>query len=169
MFPRCPFLKRTPRKQRPLGAIAIMSAIESLLSIKRWKEDEAKQQFAHFLRELVLEEKRLQGLEEKYKEAEKNFESVSNKSVEISEIRKLNRYLEHLVERIRYQKKVIALKESQVEEARKLLQEASKEKKTFERLDEKQKDSFNKSERRKEQIRIDENAVIRHARKTSKQ
>ncbi|MBF0505306.1 MAG: flagellar export protein FliJ [Nitrospirae bacterium] len=142
-----------------------MSAIESLLNLKRFKEDEARQQFALMLRELEVEEKRLIGLEELYDETGRKFESAANELIEVSEIRKLNRFLESLLDKIQHQKEVIVLKERQVEESRKLLEEASKEKKTFEKLDEKQKDLLNKEIRRKEQIRTDENAVIRHARK----
>ncbi len=143
-----------------------MSAIESLLNLKRWKEDQAKQQFALMLRELALEEKRLAGLEEQYEETGRKFESSANELIEISEIRKLNRFLERLLDKIRLQKEAIVLKERQVEESRKLLQEASKEKKTFEKLDEKQRNLLDREIKRKEQIRTDDNAVVRHARKT---
>lgn len=143
-----------------------MSAIESLLNLKRWNEDQAKQRFAILLRELAVEEKRLLGLEEKYRFTEAEFESASGELIEIAEISKINRYLEHLLARIRQQKQVIVLKERQVEESRKALLEASKEKKTFEKLDEKQKDLIGREIRRKEQIRMDDTAVMRHARKT---
>jgi flagellar FliJ protein len=143
-----------------------MSAIESLLYLKRWNEEQAKQQFAIFLKELAAEEKRLLGLEEQFKNAGRKFDAASNELIEIDELRRLSRYLELLVDRIRHQKDVIVLKELQVEEARKALQEASKEKKTFEKLDEKQKDLLTREVKRKEQIRTDETAVIRHARKT---
>ncbi len=73
-----------------------MGAIESLLNLKRWNEDEAKQRFAFMLGELVEEEKRLLGLEEHYKETEKKFESATNELIDISEIKKLNEYLEHV-------------------------------------------------------------------------
>jgi flagellar FliJ protein len=143
-----------------------MGAIESLLNLKRWNEDEAKQRFAFMLGELVEEEKRLLGLEEHYKETEKKFESATNELIDISEIKKLNEYLEHVWVRIQHQKVVIASKEMQVEEARKALQEASKEKKTFEKLDEKQKSQRRKEISRKEQIGTDDHAGMRHGRRT---
>ena len=143
-----------------------MGAIESLLNLKRWSEDEAKQKFALVLKELDAEEKRLLGLEEQYMHAGRKFESASNKLIDIAEIKRLNYYLEYVLARIRRQKKVIELKEIQVETARKTLQEASKEKKTFEKLDEKQKSALRKEFKRKEQIGTDEHAGIRHARRT---
>ncbi len=145
-----------------------MSTIASLLNLKRWKEDEAKQQFAHCLKQLAVEEKRLLALEEQYKDAGTKFEAATNKLIEIAEIRRLNRYIEYLLDKIERQKKVILQKELQVEESRKALQEASKEKKTFEKLDEKQKSMLSKEIKRKEQINIDESAIIRHQRKDSR-
>lgn len=142
-----------------------MGAIESLLNLKRWSEDEAKQKFALVLKELDTEEKRLLGLEEQYRHAERKFESVSKELIDIAEIKRLNYYLEHMLDRIQRQRKVIELKEIQVETARKALQEASKEKKTFEKLDEKQKNALRKEFKRKEQIGTDEHAGIRHARR----
>ncbi len=141
-----------------------MGAIESLLNLKRWSEDEAKQRFALVLKELDVEEKRLLGLEEQYMHASRKFESASNELIDIAEIRRLNYYLENVLARIRRQRKVIELKEIQVDTTRKALQEASKEKKTFEKLDEKQKSALRKEVKRKEQIGTDEHAGIRHAR-----
>src|SRR5208283_4661023 len=140
-----------------------MGAIQSLLNLKRWSEDQAKQQFALALKELDTEEKRLLGLEEQYTNADRKFESESNELIDIAEIRRLNYYLEHVLARIRRQKKVIELKEIQVETARLALQEASKEKKTFEKLDEKQKSALRKEFKRKEQMGTDGHAGIRHS------
>jgi len=148
------------------GALrGFMGTIESLLNLKRWNEDEAKQRFAIVLKELAVEEKRLLGLEESYEEAGHRFEEASGELIDIDEIKKLNAYLEHLVRGITRQKKAIELKEVQVEAARKALQEASKEKKTFEKLDEKQKKRRRKEAQKKEQIGTDEHAGIGHDRK----
>ena len=143
-----------------------MGAIESLLNIKRWSEDEAKQKLALVLKELDAEENRLLGLEEQYGEGAMKFDSASNELIDIAEIKRLNYYLEHILGGIQRQKEVVRLKETQVETARKALEEASKEKKTFEKLDEKQKKALSKEFKRKEQIGTDEHAGIRHARRT---
>jgi flagellar FliJ protein len=143
-----------------------MSTIESLLNLKRWSEDEAKHMFALRLKELAIEEKRLFDLEEQYMDTDARFESASNELIDVDEIKRLNEYLGHILVRIRRQREVISLKEMRVEEARKMLQEASKEKKTFEKLDEKQKNQLREDARKKEQIGTDEHAGMRHARKT---
>ncbi|MBF0558951.1 MAG: flagellar export protein FliJ [Nitrospirae bacterium] len=143
-----------------------MSTIESLLNLKRWSEDEAKNLFALRLKELAVEEKRLADMEEQYRDIDCRFEAASSELIDVDEIKKLNEYLGHLLVRIRRQREVIILKETLVEEARKMLQEASKEKKTFEKLDEKQKRHLREAAMKKEQIGTDEHAGVRHARKT---
>jgi flagellar FliJ protein len=139
--------------------------IESLLNIKRWNEDEAKNRFALLLKELASEEGRLRDLEEQYRSLGKKIESGMDELVNIDDIKKLNQYLENTLIRIHRQKKTIAEKERTVEDARICLVEASREKKVFERLDEKNKAVLEKEHARKEQIRTDEHAVTGHHRK----
>lgn len=143
-----------------------MSTIESLLNLKRWNEDEAKQLFALRLKELAVEEKRFLDLEEQYRDTDRKFEAASNELIDVDEIRRLTEFLGHMLVRIRRQKEVISAKEMRVEEARKMLQEASKEKQTFEKLDKKQKNKIREEVLRKEQIGTDEHAGIRHGRLT---
>lgn len=138
--------------------------LESLLNLKIWKEDEAKNRFAVLLKELAVEEKRLSELEGRYGAISKKLE-CTDELVNIDEIKRLNEYLEHLLIRIHQQKKVIAEKERQVEDARKALVEASKEKKIFEKLDERHKTALKKEHKRKEQIGTDEHAVTGYYRK----
>lgn len=139
--------------------------LESLLNLKRWKEDEAKNHFAILLKELAAEEKRLYDLEGNYNLTGKKLECGADELVNIDEIKKLSEYLEHLLIKIQHQKKVISEKEKQADNARKHLVEASKEKKTFEKLDERHKSAVKKESQRKEQIRTDEHAVTGHHRK----
>lgn len=143
-----------------------MSAvIKSLLSIKRWKEDEAKNRFAVFLKELSTEEKRLLKLESRFKSISEELECGADRLINIDEIKKLNEYLGHLIVKIDHQKRVIIEKEKQVEAARNRLMDASKDRKIFERLDEKQMEALGKEHKRKEQIGTDEHAATRHGRR----
>lgn len=140
-------------------------AIKGLLSIKRWKEDEAKNAFAVLLKELDTEEKRLAGLEERYGAVRQRVERAADGLIDVGEMKRLNEYLGHLIAKIDLQKKRIAEKETQVEEARNLLVDATKDRKIFEKLDERRRDVLAKENRRKEQIDTDEHATIRHKRK----
>jgi len=140
--------------------------LESLLNIKRWKEDEAKNLFAIRLKNLTVEEKCLRDLEEQYDSISKRLGFDIDELINIEEIKKLGEYLELLLIKIHHQEKVIVEKERELEDARRLLSDASKEKKTFERLDEKHKTAIDKEFRRKEQIRTDEHAGTGHYRKS---
>ncbi len=142
--------------------------LESLLNLKIWKEDEAKNRFAIFLKELAAEERRLHELEDQYSSTGKRLE-CTDELVNIDKIKRLNEYLEHLLIRIHQQKKVIAERERQVEDARKALVDASKEKKIFEKLDERHKSALKKEHKRKEQIGTDEHAVTGHHRRKGSQ
>lgn len=139
--------------------------IECLLNIKCWTEDEARNFFALQLKELAAEERHLLNFEAQYNATSKKLECGPDEPVDISEFMKLNEYLERLLVKIHHQIKVIAEKERQVEIARKALVEATKEKKVFEKLDEKHKEGVKAELRRKEQIGTDEHAVTGHNRK----
>ncbi|MCL5237176.1 MAG: flagellar export protein FliJ [Nitrospirae bacterium] len=140
-------------------------AIKSLLSIKKWKEDEAKNMFAVFIKELDTEEKRLLSLEEQFQATRQRLECSINELININELKRLNEYLDHVLAKIERQKKEVVEKEKQVEEARNVLVDATKDRKIFEKLDEKQRDALEKENKRKEQIGTDEHAASGHRRK----
>ena len=139
--------------------------IKSLLNIKRWREDEAKSRFAVLLRELAAEEKRLFDLEEEVTGVGKKMECDMDELVDVEEIKRLNDYMERVLLEIHKQRRVVSDKVKHVEIARNALAEASKEKRTFEKLDEKNKAALKKEFERKEQIGTDEHAVTGHNRK----
>lgn len=142
-----------------------MSALKSLLNIKRWKEDEAKNYFAALLKELADEEKRLLKMEQQFKSVSSRLDFNSEELIDIDEVKRLNEYLGHLSGRIGHQKEVISRKERAVEDARNLLVEATKDKRIFEKLDEKQRARLEKGVRKKEQNESDEQTVTRHGRR----
>lgn len=137
-----------------------MSAIiESLLKIKRWSEDDAKNKFALLLKELALEEHRLADLEQQYKGVVLRIKSEARMEIDIDKLKKMHEYSEHMLNMIQIQKNVVAVKESDVEIARKILAEATKDKKVFEKLDEKQKNAEKTEYKKNEQKRTDEHAA----------
>ncbi|HEX8948757.1 MAG TPA: flagellar export protein FliJ [Dissulfurispiraceae bacterium] len=142
-----------------------MSTIKSLLGLKKWKEDETKNRFAALLKELAHEERLLADMEDRFKGIGKRLDYGTDEMVNIDEVKSLNEYLGQLLSRINKQKETIAAKERQVEEARNALVDATKERKVFERLDEKRQAVLEKEFRRKEQIGIDEHAITGHTRK----
>lgn len=137
--------------------------LQSLMNLKKWKEDEAKNAFALLLKELDAEEKRLARLEAQFAALSARFERT-DELLDIGELTKLNEFMDHLVITIRRQQQIVAEKERQAETARLALVEASKDRKIFERLNEKQKALSMKESKRKEQIGTDEHAVTGHTR-----
>ncbi|MCE5312807.1 MAG: flagellar export protein FliJ [Nitrospiraceae bacterium] len=137
-----------------------MSAIiESLLKIKRWTEDDAKNKFAQLLKELSVEEHRLADLEHQYKGLVLKIKSEARMEIDIDKLKKMHEYSEHMLNRIQMQKNVVAVKESDVDLARKILAEATKDKKVFEKLDEKHKTAVKAEHKKIEQHRTDEHAA----------
>lgn len=141
------------------------TTVTNLLGLKRWQEDEAKNIFASLLKSLDLEEKLLYEFESMHLKICETLHLKSNEFINIDDIKKQNEYLEYLLYMIHRQKKVIAQKEKEIENARRLLAEATKEKKIFERLDEKHREVIKKEIIKTEQAATDEHAVTGHIRK----
>jgi len=139
--------------------------LESLISLKRWEEDEAKNLFAMARKELDDQERRLADLEENFGALRKRMTYSENEAVSIDEIQKLNGQMEHLFKLLERQKALVAEGRTRMEEAMKILSDASKERKTYEKVDEKHKEAERGEVRKKEQKGIDEHAVMRHKQK----
>ncbi|MBF0328302.1 MAG: flagellar export protein FliJ [Nitrospirae bacterium] len=139
--------------------------IESLLSLKRWEEDQAKNRFAMLLKELAIEEGILEELEQNYALSSEKVKNNHYEPKTIDKIQELLVFIEALVNKIHQQEENIRNKALEVERARGFLEEATKERKTFERLDERQKEMIKKDMDRKEQKITDEHASARHGKK----
>ncbi|HMK55603.1 MAG TPA: flagellar export protein FliJ [Dissulfurispiraceae bacterium] len=139
--------------------------LESLISLKRWEEDEAKNLFAMARKELDDQDRRLADLEENFGALRKRMTYSENEAVSIDEIQKLNGQMEHLFKLLERQKALVAEGRTRMEEAMKILSDASKERKTYEKVDEKHKEAERGEVRKKEQKGIDEHAVMRHKQK----
>lgn len=144
------------------------TSIRSLLGLKRWKEDELKSLFALLIRELHAEEEKLETLESQHAIIGASHNNGGDELVDIAEIRRMQDYAEHLVLQVRRQRAVIAAKQNQVDEARAFLLDATKERKTFERLDDKQRRDAEQDQQRREQNDADERAVITYGRRKEK-
>lgn len=139
--------------------------LESLLSLKRWEEDEAKSLLATARNDLDLEKKRLSGLEENFRLLKEKMQYSDKAGQDISEIQKMGLHMEHLFSLLEKQKAIVADREKRLSEAMKILAEASKVRKTYETVDERHKASERLELKKKEQKRIDEHAVIRYKKK----
>lgn len=138
--------------------------VESLLNIRRWKEDEARNRFALSLRDLAAAEDHLLSLEGRFEGLRQRFDCCGE-VFPIEKMQDMSKGVDCLIVAIDTQKKVVAEKQRLVEAARSAFVEAARERKIFQRLDEKQRAAREKEHRRKEQIRMDEHAVTGHTRK----
>ena len=136
--------------------------LESLLSLKRWEEDEAKNLFAVAKKDLDEQEKRLADLEENFRSLRDKIRHPDKAAVAIDELQKLNAYLEHLFKLLQSQKSSVEASKKRLDEAMKILAEAAKERKTYEKVDERHKEAERGELKKKEQRGIDEHAVMRH-------
>lgn len=139
-------------------------SLESLLNLKRWREDEVKSLFALLLKELAIEEEKLEALEAHHGLISRKLCEGSDEMVDIEDIRRLQQYSEQLVMQIQHQREAVEAQDRKVEDARALLMEVSKERKTYERLDEKMRLALEQEELRKEQTDADERASTQHGR-----
>ena len=136
--------------------------LENLLSLKRWEEDEAKSLYAVAKRDLDVEEQRHADLETNFKVLRAKMQYPENGAVAIDEIRKMNDHLEHLLGLLQHQKGIVAASEKRLSEAMNILAEASKQRKTYEKVDERHKDAETQELKKKEQKGMDEHASMRY-------
>jgi flagellar protein FliJ len=140
------------------------SALDSLLSLKRWEEDEAKNLFVLAKKELESEEARLESLETDFAAISRSIKEDEKKAVTIEKMGQAHRHLEHLVSLLQRQKKVIAKSEKRLEEARIIMAGASLERKIYEKVEDKHKEEERHEALKKEERDMDEHAVIRYKR-----
>jgi flagellar export protein FliJ len=136
--------------------------LENLLSLKRWEEDEAKTLFAIARKDVDEQEKRLADLEENFRTLRDKIRNPDRAGVTIDEIQKLNAHMEHMFRLLQIQNASVAESKKRMDEAMKILAEAAKERKTYEKVDERQKEAERGELKKKEQRGIDEHAVMRH-------
>jgi flagellar FliJ protein len=136
--------------------------LENLLSLKRWEEDEAKNLVAWARKDLDIEEKRLAGLEENFSILREKMRYPEKGAVTIDEIRKMNEHMQHLFGLLQRQKDVIIASEKRLNEAMSILAEAARERKTYEKVDERHKEAARQELNKKEQKGIDEHAIMRY-------
>ena len=130
--------------------------LESILSIKYKLEDQAKTEYGLELARLRLEEEKLARLEEKKEGYQLRLKDAVQNYLDIGNIRELESCVEHVKYNMSLQRLVIKAQEQRVEAARQKLDEAMKERKTFEKLKEKAFEQFKIELEAQERKEIDE-------------
>lgn len=116
--------------------------MESLLSIKCKLEDQAKAEYGMELAKLQEEEKKLELLIAKKEAYQESLKEAVQNALDIQKIKQLENAVEHAKYNINVQKFVIEQQQQRVEKAREKLDDAMKERKTYEKLKEKAFEQF---------------------------
>lgn len=131
-------------------------SLQNILNMKEKLETQAKNEYAQANAHLLMEQEKLWQLENRWQENRNLLKKELETSLTLKKIRKLRQDGEVLENYIQQQKLVIVRCEAEVENARKKLTEAMKERKIFEKLREKAWRQFQKEELLKEQKEVDE-------------
>lgn len=131
-------------------------SMENLLRIKIKFEDQAKAEYGIQMAILRQEEEKLQEMERRKEEMQEQLKEQVSAVLDLFRIRQLEDGVENIKYNMNLQKVVIANQQKKVELARKKLDEAMKERKTYEKLKEKAFEVFKQEVNAEEQKEIDE-------------
>lgn len=130
--------------------------MESLLSIKMKLEDQAKAEYGIEVMKLREEEEKLEVLHERRQKFETELDMALRDTLDIMNIRRLEDSVENIKYNIRFQMVVIKEQEMRVAKARQKLDDAMKERKTYEKLKENAFEAFKAEINAQEQKEVDE-------------
>ena len=128
--------------------------MESILSVKEKLEEQAKAEYSIEIMKLRQEEEKLHELEKRKNAYQTRLYEAVMDTLNISEIKILEDSVENIKYNIKLQLIVIAHQQKNVDRAREKLDNAMKERKTYEKLKEKAFEEF------KEQINAEEQKEI---------
>ena len=128
--------------------------MESILSVKEKLEEQAKAEYSIEIMKLRQEEEKLEELENRKNAYQTRLYEAVMDTLNISEIKILEDSVENIKYNIKLQLIVIANQQKNVDRARENLDNAMKERKTYEKLKEKAFEEF------KEQINAEEQKEI---------
>ncbi len=130
--------------------------MESILSIKYKLEDQAKAEYGMEVAKLREEERKLEVLIAKKEAYQDALTAAVQDALIIREIKTLENSVENAKYNINVQKFVIKQQKQRVDEAREKLDNAMKERKTYEKLKEKAFEQFKRELEAQERKEIDE-------------
>ena len=131
-------------------------SMQNILQMKEKLERQAKNEYAQANARLLQEQEKLEILQNRLRANDELLKGELQESLTIVKIKKIKQDSEILETYIELQNNVIVRCEAEVEQARKKLTEAMKERKIFEKLREKAWEKFQKEELQKEQKEVDE-------------
>ena len=130
--------------------------MQNILNVKERMETQAKNEFALCSAALREEEDKLQTLAERKSAYEAELKQLYSASLDLQKITETQNAVENLKYQMRIQTLNVRSAENRLEEARLKLQEAMLERKTHEKLKEREFEQFMQDEAAKESKEIDE-------------
>ncbi len=130
--------------------------MESILQIKCKLEDQAKVEYSNQMARLRQEEEKLERLRSRRDTLQDMLTGLVSDVLDILRIRQLEDGVENIKYNMKLQKVVILNQQKRVDQAREKLQEAMKERKTYEKLRENAFEEFKKEVNAEEQKEINE-------------
>ena len=130
--------------------------LQNILSIKEKLEDQAKAEYGMEIIKLREEEDRLKLLIHKKESYQQELKEALAQILVLFEIKKSEHGVEIVKDRIEMQKIIIKKQQKKVDQAREKLDEAMKERKTFEKLKEKAFEEFKLEIEAQEKKEVDE-------------
>ena len=130
--------------------------LQKILELKLRQEDEKKNQIASLMKSIRTKEEEIKLIYEDKKQKEYNLSETRNKGISILEIRNINQYLSFLDKRINALRFEISSLESNLALKRNEYLELQKERKTFEKLKEKDFEKYLYHEKKEEEKIIDQ-------------
>lgn len=129
---------------------------KKVLDIKVKKEDQVKMLLSEAYVKLNAERDTLKKIEELLQELIDDCRRMMEEGCSCYDLRQKNTYISYTRDKIKFQEGVIAKCLDEIEEVKIKLLDAMKERKTFEKLEEKQLDEFIEAEKKAEAASIDE-------------
>ena len=136
--------------------------MQNILDVKEKMESQAKNEFAIANARLAEEEKKLEVLHERKRSYEEDLRNLYNSALDIEEINHTRDAIDNLTEKIAIQKDQVKQAQHNVDLAREKLTLAMQERKTHEKLKERQFEEFLQEEAARESKEIDELVSFRH-------
>lgn len=141
--------------------------LQNILNMKEKLEEQAKNEYGQANARLLVEEKKLEQLNNRLEAARLQLKNVLIEILSMTEIHKRENAIVILKGYVKQQQLVVKRCEKEVEIAREKLTEAMKERKIFEKLREKAFEEFIKEEGRREQKEVDELMSYRYGAKNA--
>lgn len=140
-------------------------SMQNLLDMKEKIEEQEKNNYSRANMRLQEAEEKLSLLQNRQRDAQNQLAEVMVSALDILKIRQKENDVEILKMYVLQQEVVVRQRGRELDEARERLNEAMKERKTFEKLREKALEEFVAEENRKEQKEVDELVSYRYGTK----